>query len=147
MMASARLHSMRALTPGGFVLRLAVALVLVLATYNPTPYSYYGWLRNTGWNWTPPIVFVGVVLLIAWVIFMRATLRSIGALGLILAGAFFAALFWLLGSWGWLPLDSTNTITWIALVTIAGILAIGVSWSHLRRRWSGQADVLEHGER
>jgi hypothetical protein len=138
---------MGGLTAGGFLLRLACALVLVVATYNPTPYSYVAWLQDTEWELTPVTVFLGVVLLIGWVIFLRATLRSMGVIGLVLACAFFAALLWLLASRKLLPLDTAEAVTWIALVTISAILAVGVSWSHLRRRWSGQADVLEHGEK
>jgi hypothetical protein len=132
---------MKELTVQGFAIRLALAFVLVVATYNPTAYSYYAWVRQQGWDWTPPIVFVGVVLAIGWVIFLRASARSLGALGIVLACAFFAALFWLLADWGWLPVESVSAITWLAIVMISGILAVGMSWSHLRRRWSGQADV------
>ena len=116
---------MGGLTSAGFLLRLVFAFVLVAATYNPTPY------------------FVSVVLLIGWVIFLRATLRSLGAIGLVLACAFFAALFWLLTDWGGDPLGSVTAITWIALVILAAILAVGMSWSHFRRRLSGQSDVTE----
>lgn len=135
------------MTALGFLLRLLLALLLVLATYNPTRYSYYGWLRDTDWALTPLTVFVGVVLLIAWVIFLRATFRSLGGLGLVLAMAFFAALFWLAGSWGWLPLDRRDIITWIAIVVLAAILAVGMSWSHVRRALSGQADVTDRDPR
>src|SRR5258706_13725677 len=69
------------LTVGGFLARFAFALVVVGATYNPTAYSYYAWARTTGWERRPPIVFVGVVLLIGWVICLRLTLRSIGGIG------------------------------------------------------------------
>jgi hypothetical protein len=79
----------------------------------------------------------GVVLLIAWVNSLRITLRSIGSLGLLLANAFFAALFWLLADRGWLPIDSVAAISWIGLVIVAGILAAGMSWSRLRRPRSG----------
>jgi hypothetical protein len=94
------------LTAGGILARFAFALLVVGATYNPTRYSYYAWAEATGWAWRPPIVFVGVVLLIGWVICLRATLRSIGGLGLLLANAFLAALFWLVADWGWLPIEN-----------------------------------------
>jgi hypothetical protein len=115
------------------VSRFALALLVCGATYNPTRYSYYGWAKSTGWQWRPLIVFVGVVLLIGWVICLRATLRSIGGLGLLLANAFFAALFWLFADWGWLPIESVAAISWIGLVTVSAILAVGMSWSRLRR--------------
>jgi hypothetical protein len=134
---------MGSLTLAGLLLRFVCAFVLVAATYNPTGYSYYAWLNQLGWEWTASVAFVGVVLLIGWVIFLRASVRSLGAIGLLLACAFFAALVWLLADWRWIPLDSVTTITWISLVIIAAILAVGMSWSHLRRRWSGQSDVTE----
>jgi hypothetical protein len=122
------------LTVGGFLARFAFALLVVGATYNPTAYSYYTWAKNTGWEWRPPIVFVGVVLLIGWVICLRLTLRSIGGIGLLLANAFLAALFWLLADWGWLPIENVAAISWIGLFSVTTILAVGMSWSHLRRR-------------
>ncbi len=128
---------MRRLTLGAFLARFAFALFVCGATYNPTRYCYYAWAKSSGWQWRPLIVFVGVVLLIGWVICLRITLRSIGGLGLLLANAFFAALFWLLADWGWLPIDSVAAISWIGLVIVAGILAAGMSWSRLRRPRSG----------
>jgi uncharacterized protein DUF6524 len=103
------------------------------ATYNPTRYSYYAWVKSTGFEWRPPTVFVGVVLLIGWVVCLRLTLRSIGGLGLLLANAFLAALFWLVASWGWLPLENVAAISWLGLLCVAGILAVGMSWSRWRR--------------
>ena len=121
------------LTVGGLLARFAFALLVTGATYNPTRCSYYAWARSTGWQWRPPIVFVGVVLLIGWVICLRLTLRSMGGLGLLLANAFLAALFWLFASWGWLPIESTAAISWIGLFSVTTILAVGMSWSRLRR--------------
>ena len=125
------------LTAGGVLARFAFALIVVGATYNPTRYSYYAWAQSTGWQWRPLIVFVGVVLLIGWVICLRATLRSIGGLGLLLANAFFAAFFWLLADWGWLPIENVAAISWLGTVIVAGILAVGMSWSQLRRTRRG----------
>jgi Family of unknown function (DUF6524) len=78
-------------------------------------------------------VFVGVVLLIGWVLCLRATLRSMGGLGLLLANAFLAALFWLVADWGWLPIENVAAISWIGWVSVAAILTVGMSWSDLRR--------------
>jgi len=60
-------------------------------------------------------------------------LRSIGGLGLLLANAFLAAFFWLVASWGWLPIENVAAISWLGLFSVAAILAIGMSWSHWRR--------------
>jgi hypothetical protein len=121
------------LTLAGFLARFAFAVLVVGATYNPTRYSYYAWAKSTGFDWRPPTVFVGVVLLIGWVICLRLTLRSIGGLGLLLANALLAAFFWLVASWGWLPVDNVAAISWLGLFSVAAILAVGMSWSHWRR--------------
>ena len=117
------------LTAGGFLARFAFALLVAGATYNPTGYSFYHWARSTGFEWRPPTVFVGVVLLIGWVICLKLTLRSIGGLSLLLVNAFLAALFWLVGSWGWLPIENTGAIAWLGLFCVTAILAVGMSWS------------------
>jgi hypothetical protein len=121
------------LTFGGFLARFAFALLVAGATYNPTGYSFYHWARSTGFEWRPPTVFVGVVLLIGWVICLKLTLRSIGGLSLLLVNAFLAALFWLVGSWGWLPIENTGAIAWLGLFCVTAILAVGMSWSLWRR--------------
>ena len=132
-------------TAASFGWRLAIALVLVLATYNPGGASYFHWVRNapaqTGLR--PEHYFVAVVLIVGWVMFGRATLRSLGGVGILLGAAFFATLMWLLTDYEIVPVDSADAIVWIALVCLAGLLAAGMSWSHIRRRLSGQIDVDE----
>jgi hypothetical protein len=34
-------------------------------------------------------------------------------------------------------------MVWVGLLVLAAVLAMGMSWSHLRRQMSGQADVDE----
>jgi O-antigen/teichoic acid export membrane protein len=134
---------MERLTFTGFLLRLVAAFVLVFATFNPTGKSYAHWVRD-GWeNPTPLMALAGLVLLTGWVVFGRSTQRAIGVLGTLLAAAFVAAVVWLVASWGWLDPANSTAITWIVLAALAVILAVGLSWSHLRRRLTGQADVDE----
>lgn len=133
----------RGLTWVGVVLRLLVAVVLVFATYNPDGYSYYHWATQTPLSIDPLKIFVGVVLLIGWTMYLRATLNALGPFGLFLALAFFGTLIWLVVDWGLVPADSVRAITYIALAVLCGVLATGASWSHVRRRFSGQQDVDE----
>jgi hypothetical protein len=106
---------------------------VVGATYNPTPYSFYAWAKRTGFEWQPPTVFAGVVLLIGWFICVRLAVRSYGGVGLLLANAFLAALFWLMASWRWLPIENVAAISWLGMVSVAAILAVGMSWTSWRR--------------
>ena len=134
-------------TIGSFLLRALFALALVLLTFNPIGYSYVHLVARDFPSVTPVEVVLGLLLLIGWFVFLTATFRSIGVLGMVLALALFAALIWLIVSWGWITLDNTSALAWIGLVILALILAIGMSWSHLYQRWSGQATVDEADER
>jgi hypothetical protein len=131
----------RGFTGQGFLLRLFFALVLVGATYNPEGYSYSHWALAGLPAFRPEQAVVGVLLLIGWVIYLRATLRSLGAIGLVLVIALCASLVWLLTSWEWISPDSPRALTYVSLVIVALILATGMSWSQVRRRISGQVDV------
>ena len=133
----------KGLTLSGFLLRFAVAFLLVFSTYNPSGYSYYHWLSENIASPTPLLALAGVVLLIGWAIFLRATSRSLGFIGLSLAAAFFGILIWAIVDAGWLHPDSVTAFTYIFLVILCAILAIGISWSHIRRRMTGQVDVDE----
>jgi hypothetical protein len=126
---------------GGFGLRFGAALLLVLLTFNPSGFSYFHWLRDSLSDVTPPTVLLGIALLIGWVVFLRATMRSLGVGGVLLALAFFGVLIWSVVWYGWLSLDDPGALSWVALIVIAAILSMGLSWSHIRRRLSGQADV------
>jgi len=128
------------LTPTGFVLRWAFALVLVLATYNPSGYSFYDLVVLKITEIDAVRALFGVLLIIGWAIYLRATLRSLGPFGVAIAGALFAVLIWLLMDFNLLPKDSLLVWQWVCLLGTATVLAIGLSWSHVRRRISGQYD-------
>ena len=124
-----------------FLLRWLVALVLVFATFNPTDYSYYRWVAGLEGENLALKALVGVVLLILYVIYLRATWRSIGPIGVMLAATFLVALIWVTIDFGLLNLDRPTIMTWVLLFVLATILAVGISWSHIRRRVTGQADI------
>ena len=119
-----------------FLWRLLFASLLVFLTYNPSGYSWVGWLMSE-----VPLVYKvagGIVLMIGWVMFLRATWNSLGPIGTVLAAAFFGVIIWLLIEWNILSLDSATVFQWVMLVILTGVLAVGMSWSHVRRRLSGQ---------
>ncbi|MEZ4650808.1 MAG: DUF6524 family protein [Candidatus Eisenbacteria bacterium] len=134
---------MASFSPTGILARFIAALVLVMATYNPSGVSFFHWLTQTieANSWSPFIVLVGLVLIIGWTVFIRATKRSLGLIGFILAVAFFGTLLWLVIDVGIVPASSTRVIAYLVEVLAAAILAVGMSWSHIRRRMSGQTDV------
>jgi hypothetical protein len=60
-----------------YLIRFVLALVLVFATYNPSGHSWYHWFIHATDKLDPLLVFTCVVLIIGWVIYVRATLRSL----------------------------------------------------------------------
>jgi hypothetical protein len=126
---------------GDFLWRWAIALVLVFATFNPTEYNFVRWVAADMQADLPYKALAGLVLLIGYVIFLRATFRSIGVIGIALIAAVFAAVLWVLKDLQILDPANQELLTWIVLVAIATIMGIGVSWSHVRRRIAGQSDV------
>lgn len=128
-----------------FMLRVLAALALVLLTYNPTRFCFAHWLRASIAEGKAGAIqaLAGVVLLIGWTIFLRTTWASLGALGLVLAGAFFAAAIWVLVDLDVLALQSLSAVIWLALICIAILLAVGMSWGHWKRQASGQVEVDE----
>ncbi len=129
----------------GFLIRFVFALVLVYASYNPSDYSWFHWAKETlfadSLTITPGFAMATVVLLIGWVVYIRATLRSLGPIGLGLAFAFFGIIVWWLVDIGLVGVNSVSVMTYIVLFLFSAILATGMSWSHIRRRMSGQLDV------
>ena len=130
----------------GVLARIASALALVLLTFNPSGHSYCHWLASGFPHVTAAQVVVGLLLLIGWVVYVTATLRSLGLFGVTLLLALIAALVWFAVQNGWLQLAGGSTLAWIAVIAMGLILGVGMCWSFVRRRLSGQTDVDEvHG--
>ncbi len=125
----------------GFVIRWIFAFVLLAATYNPTDWNFTRWsMANYETSLSLTVLF-GLILFVGYIIYLRATLRSIGVFGMLLILAIVGTLIWVLFDQGMINLDDPTVNTWIAIVTLSLVLAIGLSWSIVRRRLSGQADM------
>ncbi|MCR9107323.1 DUF6524 family protein [Marivita sp. XM-24bin2] len=125
----------------GFFLRWLFAFALVAATYNPTPYNFARWAMTDGQEHLSVTVLAGLVLLVGYIIYLRATLRSIGAFGMILILALVGALLWVAFDFGFLDLQNRTLSVWLGILALSLVLGIGLSWSIIRRKLSGQADV------
>lgn len=124
-----------------FVFRWLIAFLLLAATWNPTRWNFYRWSME---NWDTRlsiVVLAGLVLLVGYIIYLRATLRSIGPLGMALVVAVFAAVIWVLVDIGWLESGNSVVNQWLAIIVASLVLGIGLSWSIIRRRISGQVDI------
>jgi hypothetical protein len=125
----------------GFILRWLFAILLVLITYNPTHYSLFHWLYPFSNEQLPLKILSLLIMLVVYIIFLRATFRSIGILGITLVSAIGATLVWLFVDQGWLNIDNYTAFTWVLLLVIGTILGIGISWSHIRKKLTGQFDT------
>jgi hypothetical protein len=124
-----------------FLLRWICAFVLLAATFNPTEYNYVDWVRTFGGQNMSLAALFGLLLLIGYIIYLRATLRSIGGFGMILVLALVGACLWVLYDFGILRLDNPSMNLWLGLLALSFVLGIGLSWSHVRRALSGQSDM------
>jgi Family of unknown function (DUF6524) len=132
-----------------FLVRLGCALVMVLATWNPSGHSFVDWVASA---WSAGTLgalhaFVAMLLLIGWVILIRATFNSLGLLGLVLGGLLLGVSVWLLFDLGLLSDHSTTMFAWIVLCCVATLLAFGLSWSYVWKRLTGQLDVDDFDRR
>lgn len=131
------------LTASGIALRFLFALLLVLLSYNPSGYSYFHWIHYSFSDITPYVVIAGIILLIGWGIYIKATLNSLGLIGIIALAALFGCLVWLFIYWGFLSVTDISAMAWVIEILLAAMLAVGMCWSHFTRRMSGQVDVDE----
>ena len=127
----------------GLIIRWLGAFLLLAATFNPTPYNFVRW-AEANWNTQMPLtLLLGLLLAVGYMIYVGATFRSLGAFGMIVIAALFGAVIWVLIDWGVLKLGNTNVTVWLGILALSLILGIGLSWSILRQRLSGQATVDE----
>lgn len=125
----------------GFILRWAVAFALLSVTYNPTRWNFVRWAESNYTAQLPLTVLFGLLLAVAYIIYIAATLRALGAFGVILVGAIVAALAWVLIDWGILATGNSALNTWLGIAALSLVLGIGLSWAILWQRLSGQATV------
>ncbi|GAB5438359.1 DUF6524 family protein [Falsiruegeria mediterranea] len=125
----------------GMFLRWLFAFALLTLTYNPTDWNYVRWTIENYQAHLSVAVLLGLILTIGYIIYIRATLRSIGGFGMVLVTAVVAALLWVLYDFGLLQLDNKNVQVWLGILALSIVLGIGLSWSHVRRQLAGQSDV------
>lgn len=125
----------------GFKMRIALCILLVLITYNPSGWSYVHWVAQ-GFDVQMSLkVLGGIVLVIAYAVVLRATFRSIGMLGVGLVVALISAIGWVMVDLGVIDLNNAGLVQWLVLIAGGLVLGIGLSWSHVRRAITGQVDT------
>ena len=121
-------------------LRILFAVALVVATWNPTGYSYVQWALIDTSTFDATKALVGVVLLVAWLMCLRATWVSLGLLGVVLAALVIGVFVWWLVSMGVVKRDQT-TMEWIGVIAVGIVLGLGMGWSIFRAKATGQVET------
>jgi hypothetical protein len=136
------------LTPKGIIARFLFALVLVYATWNPWGKSFVHWVvmpifgagTDTATASAPLKFLLAVILIAGWAVYLKSTRRALGMAGAILVAAICGGLVWLLASWNVLSMQG-DAVSHVLLICTAILLTVGLSWSHLSRRLTGQTDT------
>lgn len=124
----------------GWIVRWLLAMFVVLATYNPSGYSFWHWIEASGLHEASVKMLAGLALLLLLIIYVRATIRSIGPIGIGLVTALLGSMAWLLSDLQVIDLGRPVVMQTVILVMLATLLSIGLCWSHIRNRLSGQVD-------
>lgn len=132
---------------GGIGMRFVFAFALVCLTWNPSRYNFIEWAMAQWSAMAPLVAFSGLVLLMGWIFFLRTAAYSLGLVGIVLSTALAGVFMWILFYYGLVSAESTTLIGWLVLALFSAILAAGMSWAHLRTRWSGQTTVDEIEDR
>ncbi|GAB4179911.1 MAG: hypothetical protein OHK0024_18410 [Thalassobaculales bacterium] len=122
-----------------FLVRWLGVAFTVFATYNPSGYSFWHWATASWGEWTLKY-FAGILLFTAYVVYFRFTVRSIGWFGMSLVVAIVVGLAWVLVDHDWIDLGMPGVLPAIVLAIVVTVFAVGLSWSHVRTRLSGQVD-------
>lgn len=134
---------------GLFFSRILMATLLVVATYNPTPFSLLSYLGGqlgsdaifVGWAFK---IMVLVLVGIGWWVFLKTAYHSLKgialAVGLILMlGAYI--MINQASEWGYSV--GNGVLVWAALLIVSFLLGVGATASHVKRRWAGISNVEE----
>ena len=125
---------------GGMLVRILFAVILVIATWNPAGVSYVQWALIDTSTFDATKALVGVLLLAGWILAVRATWVSLGFMGVLLAAVVIGVFVWWLVSIGIVVTDSRGFL-WIVLVAIGALLGIGMGWSLVRAKATGQVET------
>jgi hypothetical protein len=125
----------------GVVTRIALSVLLVLVTFNPSGTSLVHWLAAPPVAVTPGKAVAALLLAIGWALCLRTAFNALGTWGLLLGVGFFATLVWLLVDRQWVSMDG-SAIVWVVELVVGILLGIGLSWSLLKAKATGQIETV-----
>ena len=118
----------------GALTRMGIAFFVVMATYNPTGYSYFHQISGTTWNPVPwGTLILGLLILSAWVLLFKYSHKILGNMGFIMVMALAGLILAMGFSQGWLTTDKPGPLSWFMIIVVAMIFTIGLTGGFLIR--------------
>ena len=130
------------MTIPGIIVRTLTCFLVVFATWNPTGYNVLWWARHSPWATAPEIAVAGASLLALHILFLRIAWVSLGADGISAAVAIMIAGVLTLYEFDLIDLWRGAVWPYLLLSAFSLVLAIGMTWSLLKRRIVGQSNYL-----
>jgi len=134
-------------SPGVLLIRIIVAGLIVLGTYNPSGRSIYHWIIRSDDPFNAWMVLVAIIAILLNVALLIAAWKALGMVGTIIILIFFGAVAYLLVQEKLISPDNIVSVQWGALVLYSVFLGIGLAGAILWRRATGQVvvDEIEEG--
>lgn len=126
----------------GILTRTLSCFLLVFATWNPEGYSYFDWVVRDQDSLLSAKVAIGTFLFGCYVLYLRATWVSLGILGIAALASVVLTGYLSMRRLGLLDAAAPFWSGYIVLVLLAITLSVGICWSHMKRRITGQSQVL-----
>lgn len=120
------------------LLSFVAAFALNAATFSPTGDNYLVWVAENPDLPASIVLFVGFALVLAYVLFVRAALGTLGWRGLAVWAIGLSLALWVLSDLGAVDLADEPTAVWAVLTILSIVMAVGFSWRQLQRlrlRW------------
>lgn len=122
---------------GKFLIRFVMCLFIVFATYNPSGVSWWHWVKDTEGMW-PYKTFTIILVVIAYSVILMVARKAFDLLGLILVSGLAASAVWIIFDLELFAPYTDAAVRVIYEVAAAWVMAMGLSYSHIRSQLSGQ---------
>lgn len=117
------------------LLRFFALFCLMLISYNPYGFSIVAWIQS---DLSPFSIGCSLIVIAIWGVVLWMAYLGIGKLGGLLVMGILLVLLWMASSAGVTVFESFEGAVFTIEIFVSMLLAIGLSWAHLRRRISGQ---------
>lgn len=114
-----------------FASRWTLSAFLVFSTYNPSGHSYYHWVMDGDEGFLSVKIFVGAILMWAYLSVLPIVWGAMGPVGIGVTAAVMAMGGLVLWDYGLLDDLSPSFYPYAAIGGIATVIAVGVTWGHV----------------